>query len=186
MFYYINSTFCDRAKKFELMIQNKTNHYRIRKWTLIDEFISHQTIQNYNSILIMYHIIWLNLAGVSMTEALISIHTYFSENFSSISNIFLLIWFISIQIVINYTLPWIYHPSWIHFFQVGDKMIDHFLFYGCGRIFGDSTFSDQNYEKCSSCIFLISQHIVKWAVWYHLITSTLCWYIISRIQLFII
>ena len=90
----------------------------------------------------------MNLAGVSMTEALISIHTYFSENFSSISNIFLfnLIYFDSNCYVTTLSHGFMTQVEFI-FFRLAIKMIDHFLFYGCGRIFGDSTFSDQNYEK---------------------------------------
>ena len=60
-------------------------------------------------------------------------------------------------------------------------MIDHFLFYGCGRSFGDSTFSEQNYEECSSCISLISQLIsfdhTNSLLIYH-IKNTIIYYII--------
>ena len=113
------------------MIQNKTNADITRRWALVDVFISHQTIQNYNTIVTIDHIKSLNRTCVSMTEVLISIHTTFKEKFLQYIEYFSLnLIYFSFKLLWT-TLPWIIWHK-LNFFSVGDKIIPsiiNFIFY---------------------------------------------------------
>ena len=99
------------------MFQNKTNRDITGMWALVDAFISHQTIQNYNSIIILDHIKSLNLDGVSMTVALILINTTFSEKFSKFFEYF------SLNLIISVYTPMDLWHKLNFYLSVGTLMI---------------------------------------------------------------
>ena len=72
MFYNFNSTFCDRAQKFELKIQNKTIRDTSGRWALLDEYISHHMIQNNNPISAIDYMKALKYLDVEITQSRIN------------------------------------------------------------------------------------------------------------------